>query len=121
MAVTSKPCVAIRRHRFPKVFLDDLLRLGSIDLALREFLSAAAAARTSSCAAASTRQDFTLLRAMLNEVRPESGSSPSRTTGARPRPLPRPPPRRGGAGGPEENVEGEGEIDLATLVRWGCA
>src|SRR5690606_26255380 len=38
MAVTSKPSVAIRRHRFPKVFLDDLRGLGTIDRALQELL-----------------------------------------------------------------------------------
>jgi pilus assembly protein CpaF len=75
MAVTSRPCVAIRRHRFPKVFLDDLARLGSIDLALREFLSAAVRARKNFivCGGVDAGKT-TLMRAR------RSGSSPSRTT-----------------------------------------
>src|SRR3546814_3006255 len=45
MAVTGRPSVAIRRHRFPKVFLEDLVGLGTVDLALSQYLSAAVRAR----------------------------------------------------------------------------
>src|SRR3546814_9326807 len=38
--VCDRPCVALRRHRFMKVTLDGLERLGAIDRGLREFLAA---------------------------------------------------------------------------------
>ncbi len=121
MAVTSKPSVAIRRHRFPKVFLDDLVGLGSIDVALREFLSAAVRARKNFivCGGVDAGKT-TLLRAMLNEVGPEERIvtiEDNLELG-----LDRYPdlhPDVVALEAREENVEGEGEIDLATLVRWG--
>jgi Flp pilus assembly CpaF family ATPase len=121
MAVTSKPSVAIRRHRFPKVFLDDLVGLGSIDLAVREFLSAAVRARKNFiiCGGVDAGKT-TLLRAMLNEVGPEERIvtiEDNLELG-----LDRYPdlhPDVVALEAREENVEGEGEIDQATLVRWG--
>jgi len=121
MAVTSKPCVAIRRHRFPKVFLDDLVGLGSIDVALREFLAAAVRARKNFiiCGGVDAGKT-TLLRALLNEVGPDERIvtiEDSLELG-----LDRYPdlhPDVVALEAREENVEGEGEIDLATLVRWG--
>jgi pilus assembly protein CpaF len=121
MAVTSRPCVAIRRHRFPKVFLDDLVGLGSIDVALREFLSAAVKARKNFiiCGGVDAGKT-TLMRAMLNEVGPEERMvtiEDNLELG-----LDRYPdlhPDVVALEAREENVEGEGEIDLATLVRWG--
>jgi len=121
MAVTSKPCVAIRRHRFPKVFLDDLVGLGSIDVALREFLSAAVRARKNFiiCGGVDAGKT-TLLRALLNQV----GSDERIVTIEDNLELgvdryPDLHPDVVALEAREENVEGEGEIDLATLVRWG--
>ena len=121
MAVTSKPSVAIRRHRFPKVFLDDLVGLGSIDVALREFLAAAVRARKNFivCGGVDAGKT-TLMRAMLNEVGPEERIvtiEDNLELG-----LDRYPdlhPDVVALEAREENVEGEGAIDLATLVRWG--
>jgi pilus assembly protein CpaF len=121
MAVTARPSVAIRRHRFPKVFLDDLLGLGSIDLALREFLAAAVRARKNFivCGGVDAGKT-TLMRAMLNEVGPEERIvtiEDNLELG-----LDRYPdlhPDVVALEAREENVEGEGAIDLATLVRWG--
>jgi pilus assembly protein CpaF len=121
MAVTSRPCVAIRRHRFPKVFLDDVVGLGSIDVALREFLSAAVRARKNFiiCGGVDAGKT-TLLRALLNEVGPDERIvtiEDNLELG-----LDRYPdlhPDVVALEAREENVEGEGEIDLATLVRWG--
>jgi pilus assembly protein CpaF len=121
MAVTARPSVAIRRHRFPKVFLDDLLRLGSIDVALREFLAAAVQARKNFiiCGGVDAGKT-TLMRAMLNEVGPEERIvtiEDNLEIG-----LDRYPdlhPDVVALEAREENVEGEGAIDLATLVRWG--
>ena len=122
MAVTSKPSVAIRRHRFPKVFLDDLVGLGSIDVALARVPGAprCGPARTSSSAAASTpgrprccgrcsTRSAPSERIVTIEDNLELG-------------LDRYPdlhPDVVALEAREENVEGEGEIDLATLVRWG--
>ncbi|HET6952052.1 MAG TPA: ATPase, T2SS/T4P/T4SS family [Acidimicrobiales bacterium] len=121
MAVTARPCVAIRRHRFPKVFLDDLVGLGSIDLALREFLAAAVRARKNFivCGGVDAGKT-TLLRALLNEVGPNERIvtiEDNLELG-----LDRYPelhPDVVALEAREENVEGEGAIDLATLVRWG--
>jgi Flp pilus assembly CpaF family ATPase len=121
MGVTARPSVAIRRHRFPKVFLDDLVGLGSIDLALRELLAAAVRARKNFivCGGVDAGKT-TLLRAMLNEVGPEERIvtiEDNLEIG-----LDRYPdlhPDVVALEAREENVEGEGAIDLATLVRWG--
>jgi len=121
MAVTSKPSVAIRRHRFPKVFLDDLVGLGSIDVALREFLGAAVRARKNFivCGGVDAGKT-TLMRAMLNEVGPEERIvtiEDNLEIG-----LDRYPdlhPDVVALEAREMNVEGEGEVDLATLVKWG--
>jgi pilus assembly protein CpaF len=121
MAVTARPSVAIRRHRFPKVFLDDLVGLGSIDLALREFLAAAVRARKNFivCGGVDAGKT-TLMRAMLNEVGPDERIvtiEDNLEIG-----LDRYPdlhPDVVALEAREENVEGEGVIDLATLVRWG--
>ena len=121
MAVTSKPSVAIRRHRFPKVFLDDLVGLGSIDVALREFLACSVRARKNFivCGGVDAGKT-TLMRAMLNEVGPEERIvtiEDNLELG-----LDRYPdlhPDVVALEAREENVEGEGAIDLATLVRWG--
>ncbi|MEU3642938.1 ATPase, T2SS/T4P/T4SS family [Lentzea sp. NPDC034063] len=45
MAVTARPSVSIRRHRFSTVDLAELRELGTIDLALESFLSALVRAR----------------------------------------------------------------------------
>jgi pilus assembly protein CpaF len=121
MAVTARPCVAIRRHRFPKVFLDDLVGLGSIDVALREFLAAAVRARKNFivCGGVDAGKT-TMMRALLNEVGPDERIvtiEDNLELG-----LDRYPdlhPDVVALEAREENVEGEGAIDLATLVRWG--
>jgi len=121
MAVTSRPCVAIRRHRFPKVFLDDLVGLGSIDVALREFLGAAVRARKNFivCGGVDAGKT-TLMRAMLNEVGPEERIvtiEDNLEIG-----LERYPdlhPDVVALEARDENVEGEGAVDMATLVKWG--
>ncbi len=45
MAVCKRPGLSIRRHRFMTMTLPELVELGTIDIALRELLSAAVAAR----------------------------------------------------------------------------
>jgi pilus assembly protein CpaF len=121
MAVTARPSVAIRRHRYPKVFLDDLVGLGTIDHALREFLRATVLARKNLivCGGVDAGKT-TMLRALINEIPPEErlvtiednlelgvdryGELHPDAVALEAR---------------ERNVEGEGEVTLANLVRWG--
>ncbi|MDP9404528.1 MAG: Flp pilus assembly complex ATPase component TadA [Actinomycetota bacterium] len=69
--VCERPCLAIRRHRFMKVTLDDLERLGLIDPGLRAFLAAAVKARKQIIVAGATGVGkTTTLRALATEVPP---------------------------------------------------
>lgn len=70
--VCDRPCLAIRRHRFMKVTLPDLVRMGSIDTGLRDFLAAAVRARKQLIIAGATGAGkTTLLRALASEIPPE--------------------------------------------------
>ncbi|HXP32776.1 MAG TPA: ATPase, T2SS/T4P/T4SS family [Acidimicrobiales bacterium] len=120
MAVTGRPCVSIRRHRFPTLTLDDLVRLGTIDGVLRALLGACVTARknllvTGGTAAGKT----TMLRALCAEISPaerlvtiedslELGLDRDRDGH----------PDVVAMQAREPNVEGEGEITQAELVRW---
>jgi pilus assembly protein CpaF len=67
--VCGRPSVAIRRHRFMKVTLGDLLRLGAIDTGLRELLSAAVRSRKQIIVAGATGAGkTTMLRALAAEI-----------------------------------------------------
>ena len=69
--VCDRPCLAIRRHRFMKVTLDDLVRMGSIDPGLRDFLAAAVRARQQLIIAGATGAGkTTLLRGLASEIPP---------------------------------------------------
>ncbi len=71
MGVCSRPSLSIRRARLGKVFLDDLVRLGSLTPELAAFLSAAVAARKNIMIAGATNAGkTTLLRALANEIPP---------------------------------------------------
>ena len=121
MSVTSRVSLSIRRHRFPKVFLDDLVGLGTVDMALREFLSAAVRARKNLivCGGVDAGKT-TMLRALLNEIDPEERLvtiEDNLELG-----LDRYPelhPDVVALEAREPNVEGEGAVTLANLVRWG--
>src|SRR5207249_2387355 len=70
--VCSRPCLAIRRHRFMKVTLADLERLGAIDKGLWSFFSAAVRARKQMMIAGATGVGkTTMLRALASEIPPE--------------------------------------------------
>jgi pilus assembly protein CpaF len=72
MGVCSRPSLSIRRARLGKVFLDDLVRLGSLTPELAAFLSAAVAARKNIMIAGATNAGkTTLLRALANEIPPK--------------------------------------------------
>jgi Flp pilus assembly CpaF family ATPase len=67
--VCDRPAVAIRRHRFLKLSLDDLVQLGAIDIGLREFLAAAVRGRLQLIVAGATGAGkTTMLRALASEI-----------------------------------------------------
>ncbi len=69
MAVSHRPGLSIRRHRLPKLFLEDLVGLGTIDEGLREFLEASVLARKNIIVCGGTRSGkTTLLRALANAI-----------------------------------------------------
>ncbi|MGQ0842986.1 MAG: CpaF family protein [Sporichthyaceae bacterium] len=67
--VTARPAVSMRRHRYPMVFLRDLVANGTISGELAEFLSAVVRARRNVMIAGETDAGkTTLLRALVNEI-----------------------------------------------------
>ena len=71
MAVTGRPCVSIRRHRFMKVTLDDLVALGTLERGLAQFLAACVAARKNLLVTGGTGAGkTTMLRALCAEIGP---------------------------------------------------
>jgi Flp pilus assembly CpaF family ATPase len=120
MAVTGRPCVSIRRHRFMKVTLSDLVGLGTLDAGLSEFLAACVGARKNLLVTGGTGAGkTTMLRALCAEIGPterlvtiedalELGLD--RDNEAHPDAI--------AMQAREPNVEGEGEVSQADLVRW---
>jgi len=69
MSVSARPSVSIRRHRFPRASLADLVALGTLDEGLAAFLAAAVRARQNLIVAGGTSMGkTTLLRALINEI-----------------------------------------------------
>ena len=69
MGVSTRPAMSIRRHRFTKVYLDDMVRLGAIDDGLAAFLHAAVLARKNIVVSGGTNAGkTTLLRALANVI-----------------------------------------------------
>jgi Flp pilus assembly CpaF family ATPase len=67
--VCDRPAVSIRRHRFMKLGLADLVDLGAIDTGLASFLAAAVKARQQIIVAGATGAGkTTMLRALASEV-----------------------------------------------------
>ena len=119
MEVTETPCVTIRRHRYHKMTFADLIGLGTVDHVLASFLTAAVRTRRNIivCGGVSAGKT-TFLRAMLHEVPSDERIivieddaelflSADRDTHPDVVEMERRDP----------NVEGQGEIDMATLVR----
>ena len=120
MAVAARPCVSIRRHRYLKVTLDDLVATGTVDLAVRELLRALMAAKKSCVICGGTGAGkTTLLRAMAADIPPTERLvtiEDSLELG-----LDRYPdlhPDCIALEAREANLEGQGAITLAELVRW---
>jgi pilus assembly protein CpaF len=120
MTVAARPCLSIRRHRYLRITPDDLIGLGTIDLGLREFLRAVMLARKSCIICGGTGAGkTTLLRAMAADIAPTERLvtiEDSLELG-----LDRFPdlhPDVVALEAREANLEGEGGVSLAELVRW---
>ena len=120
MAVTARPCLSIRRHRYLRITPDELIGLGTLDIALREFVRSAMSARKSCIICGGTGAGkTTLLRAMAADIPPterlvtiedslELGLD--RFSDLHPDVV--------ALEAREPNLEGEGGVSLAELVRW---
>jgi pilus assembly protein CpaF len=119
MAVTVRPAVSIRRHRYPKVTLDDLVGLGMLDEPLAGLLAAAVRARKNMIVCGGTGAGkTTLLRALLNEVPPVERLvtiEDNFELGLQRHPDLHPDVVAMEAR--EPNVEGQGEVSMTELVR----
>lgn len=70
--ICGRPVLAIRRHRYMKVDLDDLVGLGTVDAGMASFLRAAVRARQQIMIAGATGAGkTTTLRALAAEIPPE--------------------------------------------------
>jgi pilus assembly protein CpaF len=119
MAVSARPAVSVRRHRYADLSLADLTTLGSIDAGLASLLGAAVRARKNIIVAGAMNSGkTTLLRALAAEISPrerivtiEQAFELGLDTASERHPdmvalEARP-----------SNVEGEGLISVADLVR----
>lgn len=118
MAVTARPSVSIRRHRFTRVTLAELRENGTIDFALESFLTALVRAKRNVLATGGTAiGKTTLLRALASAIPPwerlitiedvlELGLGED--TSAHPDVV--------ALQAREPNIEGQGEISLSDLV-----
>jgi len=121
MGVAARPALSIRRHRYQRVTLDQLVELGAIDEELRAFLAAAVRARKNLVVAGGTNAGkTTMLRALASEIPPHErlvtienslelgldafGDAHPDVVALEAR---------------EANLEGEGAITMAQLVRRG--
>jgi pilus assembly protein CpaF len=120
MAVSRRPSVSIRRHRYLTTTLAELEQLGMVDAGLREFLSALVRARKNILVAGGTNLGkTTMLRALASEIPPQERLITiedayelglDRDEEAHPNVVP--------LQAREPNIEGEGEVTQAELVRW---
>ena len=120
MAVAARPCLSVRRHRYMRVTCDDLVAMGTMDTALRELARALMRAKKSVVICGGTGAGkTTLLRAMAADIPPWERLvtiEDSFELG-----LDRYPdlhPDVVALESREPNLEGEGGVSLAELVRW---
>ncbi len=120
MAVTARPTLSIRRHRYLKVTPDDLVGMGTIDVALREFVRAVMRTRKCCIVCGGTGAGkTTFLRAMAADV--PAAERLITIEDSLELSLDRYPelhPDVVALEAREPNVEGEGGVSLAELVRW---
>ncbi len=121
MAVTGRVSLSIRRHRYRAATMTDLVNLGVCDQALGDFLAALVRARRNVIVAGGTNVGkTTVLRALASAIPPherlvtiedtfELGLDADREAH----------PDVVAMQAREANIEGEGAVDQAELVRWG--
>ena len=120
MAVTARPCVAIRRDRLAEATLAGLAGNGTMSGEVAAFLQAAVRARKNILISGGTAAGkTTLLRALASAIPPHERLITiedslelclDRDAGAHPDAV--------ALQAREPNVEGQGEVSLAELVRW---
>jgi pilus assembly protein CpaF len=116
MAVSARPAVSIRRHRFTDLSLDELCAMGALDEGLRSFLAAAVRARKNIVVSGAMNSGkTTLLRALAAEidrreriVTIEQAFELGLDTGSS---------RHPDMVALEANIEGSGRVPVADLVR----
>ncbi|MDT0547708.1 CpaF family protein [Streptomyces lonegramiae] len=121
MAVTGRVSLSVRRHRFPAASMEDLVSLGVCDEPMAAFLSALVRARKNIIIGGGTNVGkTTVLRAFASQIPPaerlitiEDTFELGLDTNAAAHPNVVAMQAR------EPNIEGQGAIDQAELVRWG--
>lgn len=121
MAVTGRVSLTIRRHRFPAASMAELVRMGVCDQQLAAFLTALVRARKNIVIGGGTNVGkTTVLRAFAHEIPPEERLVTIEDTfelGLDADPTAH--PNVVAMQAREPNIEGQGGIDQAELVRWG--
>lgn len=120
MGVTRRPCVAVRRHRYPRVTLRDEVELGTLTVGLRDLLAAIVKARRNVIVAGDIGAGkTTLLRALATEIiKHERLVTIEDTAELGLDQWPDMHPDVVAMESRDPNVEGAGEISQADLVRW---
>jgi len=123
MGVSHRPVVSIRRHRLVRVSLGDLVRLRAIDQGLQALLAALVRARKNLLVAGGTGAGkTTLLRALINEI-PASERlvtiENAYELGLHEGELADLHPNVVALEARDANIEGEGQVSMADLVRDG--
>jgi pilus assembly protein CpaF len=121
MGVSARPTLSIRRHRFMKVTLEDLVGLGAIDEALASFLAAAVYCRANIVVGGGTGVGKTTLLRALADVIPASERlvTIENTLELGLDQFPESHPDVVALEAREANTEGLGAISMAELVRRG--
>ncbi|MFE6287857.1 CpaF family protein [Streptomyces sp. NPDC057877] len=121
MAVTGRVSLTVRRHRFPAASMAELVRLGVCDEQLAAFLQALVRARKNIVIGGGTNVGkTTVLRAFAHEIPPQERLVTIEDTfelGLDADPVAH--PNVVAMQAREPNIEGQGGIDQAELVRWG--
>ncbi|GAB3454498.1 CpaF family protein [Actinophytocola sediminis] len=116
----GRPALSIRRHRYRTVTLADLAGLGTVDIGLRTFLAALVRARRNIIVTGGTSiGKTTMLRALASEIDPMERLVTIEDT--RELGLDRDPAAHADVvslQAREANIEGEGAVTQADLVRW---
>ncbi|HWG99717.1 MAG TPA: ATPase, T2SS/T4P/T4SS family [Pilimelia sp.] len=118
MAVTKRPMISIRRHRYMKVTLDDLMRLGAIDVCVRELCAAAVRAKLNLIVAGRTGAGkTTFIRALASAIAADERLVTVEDTFELGLDLDPAHPNVVATQTREPNVEGQGAVDMAALFR----